>query len=58
VQRFPHAATSLEWDANLPPLAHLVAEAQHAERQRAAALRPSPLPNDPITETDGDERAA
>jgi uncharacterized protein (UPF0276 family) len=58
VQRFPHAATSLEWDANLPPLAHLVAEAQHAERQRAAALRPSLLPNNPASETDGDERAA
>lgn len=62
VQRFPHAATSLEWDSNLPPLAHLVAEAQHAERQRAAALRPSELPGDSLgdelTSTDGDERAA
>lgn len=57
VQRFPHAATLLEWDSNLPPLDHLVAEARHAERQRAAALRPSNTPDDTATETD-DERAA
>ena len=60
VQRFPHAATMLEWDSNLPPLAHLVTEAEHAGRQRAAALRPSDLPGDPVgtTEKDGNERAA
>src|SRR5690606_5506321 len=51
VQRFPHAATLLEWDSNLPPLAHLVAEAEHANRRRAEALATS--------EPDGgDERAA
>lgn len=56
VQRFPHAATALEWDSNLPPLAHLIAEAHHAERQRAAALRPSEFPDDDLK--GGDERAA
>jgi uncharacterized protein len=62
VQRFPHAATVLEWDSNLPPLAHLVAEAHHAERQRATALRPSEFPHDNESGDDaaegGDERAA
>lgn len=57
VQRFPHAATLLEWDSNLPPLDHLVAEARHAERQRAAALRPSDITDSDEAEVD-DERAA
>lgn len=57
VQRFPYAATLLEWDSNLPPLDHLVAEARHAERQRAAALRPSNATDPDTLETD-DERAA
>lgn len=56
VQRFPHAATLLEWDSNLPPLAHLLSEADHAARQRVAALKPSELPGD--TTEGGDERAA
>lgn len=52
VQRFPHAATLLEWDSNIPPLTHLVAEAEHANRRRDEALAAS--------EPDGgsDERAA
>lgn len=52
VQRFPHAATLLEWDSNIPPLPHLVAEAEHANRRRDEALATS--------EPDGgsDERAA
>lgn len=58
VQRFPHAVTLLEWDSNLPPLANLLAEARHAESQRAAALRPSEMPGDDATGQDGDERAA
>lgn len=54
VQRFPHAATLLEWDSNIPPLSHLVAEAEHADRRRADALSASSPPN-----ADGnDERAA
>lgn len=63
VQRFPHAATLLEWDNNLPPLGHLVSEAEHTARQRAAALRPSDLPGNGMMPADqtaegGDERAA
>ncbi len=52
VQRFPHAATLLEWDSNIPPLQHLVAEAEHANRRREEALATS--------KPDGgsDERAA
>jgi uncharacterized protein (UPF0276 family) len=38
VRRFPAAVTLLEWDSNIPPLGHLVAEAEHADRRRAAAL--------------------
>ncbi|HLT78672.1 MAG TPA: DUF692 domain-containing protein [Ferrovibrio sp.] len=57
VQRFPHAATLLEWDSNLPPLQHLVAEAEHATRRRADALAASDQSrNDP--ERSSDERAA
>lgn len=41
VQRFPHAASLLEWDGNLPPLQHLVAEAEHADRRRTDALATS-----------------
>lgn len=41
VRRFPAAATLLEWDSNLPPLAHLLAEADHASRRRAEALAPA-----------------
>jgi uncharacterized protein (UPF0276 family) len=40
VRRFPHAATLLERDTNIPPLAELVAEARLAERHRADALTP------------------
>lgn len=58
VQRFPHAATLLEWDNNLPPLTHLVSEAEHTARQRDAALRPSTLPGDILQTEGGDERAA
>ena len=38
VQRFPHAATLIEWDSNLPPLQTLLDEAVEADRRRAAAL--------------------
>ncbi|HEX6978755.1 MAG TPA: DUF692 domain-containing protein [Alphaproteobacteria bacterium] len=55
VQRFPHAATLLEWDTNIPPLSHLVAEAAHADRRRAAALAPS---DQLSVDEEGDERAA
>lgn len=54
VQRFPHAATLLEWDSNIPPLEHLVAEADHATRRRADALAATPAPQKGAR----DERAA
>jgi uncharacterized protein (UPF0276 family) len=38
VARFPAAATLIEWDANLPPLDRLVAEAHEADRRRDLAL--------------------
>jgi hypothetical protein len=38
VQRFPHAATLIEWDSNLPALAELVSEAATADRRRSWAL--------------------
>lgn len=54
VQRFPHAATLLEWDSNIPPLQHLLAEAEHADQRRLEALATT------LPDTDGgsDERAA
>ncbi|HET6467516.1 MAG TPA: DUF692 domain-containing protein [Geminicoccaceae bacterium] len=42
VRRFPHAATLLERDTNLPPLAELVVEARSADRHRARALATPP----------------
>lgn len=47
---FPQAETLIEWDSNLPPLSALVAEAELADRHRAAALM--------IADEDSDERAA
>jgi hypothetical protein len=38
VRLFPRAATLIEWDSRLPPLATLVAEAGLADRHRASAL--------------------
>jgi uncharacterized protein (UPF0276 family) len=38
VARFPHAPTLVEWDAQLPPLATLVAEAAHAYARRERVL--------------------
>lgn len=38
IARFPAAATLVEWDANLPPLDRLVAEAHQADRRRDLAL--------------------
>lgn len=38
VRRFPAAATLIEWDSALPPLATLAAEAATADAVRAAAL--------------------
>jgi uncharacterized protein len=57
VQRFPHAATLLEWDSNLPPLPHLLAEAEQADRRRAEALATS---DDDRNDADrsSDDRAA
>lgn len=37
VARFPAAAALVEWDANLPPLDRLVAEAREADRRRDRA---------------------
>lgn len=42
VRRFPHAATLVEWDTRIPPLARLVAEAHEADGRRAAALEAAP----------------
>jgi len=36
--RFPHAATLIEWDSNLPDLATLVAEAAEADARRNAVI--------------------
>lgn len=38
VTRFPAAATMVEWDANLPTLGRLVAEAREADRRRNRAI--------------------
>jgi uncharacterized protein (UPF0276 family) len=38
VKRFPKAPSLIEWDSDIPPLAHLVAEAALADRHHAAAL--------------------
>ncbi|WP_298721748.1 DUF692 domain-containing protein [uncultured Ferrovibrio sp.] len=58
VRRFPHAATLLEWDVNIPPLPHLVAEAEHADRRRVEALAALAAPTVGQTTGDSDERAA
>lgn len=55
VRRFPRAVTLLEWDSNIPPLDHLVAEAAHADRRRAAALAAATTD---ATPDPSDERAA
>ncbi|WP_370156773.1 DUF692 domain-containing protein [Ferrovibrio sp.] len=47
VRRFPAAVTLLEWDSNVPPLDHLVAEAAQADRRRAAALAGHDAPPGP-----------
>ena len=38
VHHFPHAATLIEWDSNLPPLSLLLAEAGKADQRRQACL--------------------
>jgi uncharacterized protein len=38
VRRFPHAATLIEWDSNLPSLPVLLAEAAEADRRRQSAF--------------------
>jgi uncharacterized protein (UPF0276 family) len=38
IRHFPHAATLIEWDSNLPPLPVLLAEAAEADRRRQSAL--------------------
>ena len=38
IRRFPHAATLIEWDSNLPPLPVLLAEAAEADRRRQSAF--------------------
>ena len=38
IRRFPHAATLIEWDSNLPSLPILVAEAAEADRRRQTAF--------------------
>lgn len=38
LRRFPHAATLIEWDSNLPPLPVLLAEAAEADRRRQGAF--------------------
>ncbi len=56
VARFPQADTLVEWDSDLPPLSALVAEADLADRHRAAALAAAGIAA--TDETDGDEQAA
>jgi uncharacterized protein (UPF0276 family) len=38
IRRFPHAATLIEWDSNLPSLSVLLAEAAEADRRRQSAV--------------------
>lgn len=56
VALFPKADTLVEWDSDLPPLSALVAEADLANRHRAAALSAAGISG--VNEMGGDEQAA